>query len=119
MTDPREDIALRAASLARNRCICLDAEDISSCQCPVPVTRVQAGRLRVFAVLRPDWAVVYSVLAAEWLAARVAFLPQGDDPVAAWLRAPFDVPPEAGLRHAGGLDALLDGMGTPATEDLS
>jgi hypothetical protein len=112
-------MALRAASLARNRCICLDAEDISSCQCPVPVTRQQVGRLLAVALMHPAWAVAYSVLAAEWVAARSAFLPQGDDPVAAWLRAPFDVPPEAGLRHAAGLDALLDGMGAPAAEDLS
>jgi hypothetical protein len=89
MTGLREATAIILASQARQRCICLE-DDTPSCQCQVPITREQIERLRAFLLLRPDWAVAYSELADEWVAARHASLPLSQDPIGAWLDEPFN-----------------------------
>jgi hypothetical protein len=39
MTDPREVTAITLANQARQRCICLEDNDVTVCQCPTPITR--------------------------------------------------------------------------------
>lgn len=53
------------------------------------------------------------------MAALAAFLPAGENPVLAWMSDPFDLPPEADLRHAGDLGHLLDMLGAPPAAALS
>lgn len=107
--------AVELADLLRQRCICLEEDGALVCECPMPISRAQVGRLRAFAALHPDRAVAYSELVDEWVSVLHAFLPKSDDPVLAWLQAPLDVPTSAELRHATGLDALLDDLGAPPT----
>lgn len=102
MTDPREVTAITLANQARQRCICLE-DDVTVCQCPTPITRELFARLHAYAALQPDRVVAYSELADEWITVLHAFLPPSDDPILAWLQAPFDVPPEG--RYSPGPNA--------------
>jgi hypothetical protein len=79
-----------------------------------PVTREQVGRLLAYQAQRPGRAVICSELAGHWMAALSVFLPAGDNPVEAWMRDPFTLPPEADLRHAADLGDLLDMLGAPS-----
>jgi hypothetical protein len=119
MTDPREVTAITLANQARQRCICLEDDDVTVCQCPTPITRELFARLHAYAALQPDRVVAYSELADEWITVLHAFLPPSDDPILAWLQAPFDVPPEADLQHAVDLGTLLDVLGAPPAAVLS
>ena len=49
-----------------------------------------------------------------WMSALAEFLPPGADDterVLAWMRAPYDLPPAAGLRSSASLGELLDMLG--------
>src|SRR5262249_55235282 len=119
MSDPRELMAIAEANEVRRRCICQEETDAPLCDCPVPVTREQVDRLQAYVALQPDRAVIYSELIGEWLAALHAFLPESDDPIEAWLREPYDLPPAADLHHASDLGELLDMLGAPAGDAAS
>lgn len=47
------------------------------------------------------------------------FLPESEDPILAWLQAPFDIPPATDLHHACDLGTLLDMLGAPPAAALS
>jgi hypothetical protein len=119
MTTSREQTAIRLARISRGQCICQEEADAPPCDCAGPVTREQIGRTHAYLSLHPDRAVIYSELAGEWLVALHVFLPESEDPLAAWLCEPFNVPPEADLHHASDLEVLLDLLGAPTIESLS
>ena len=119
MTDPREITAIDLANQVRRRCICLEGADTTVCECPVPITREQVGRLNAYVSLHPERAIIYSEVADEWLAALHAFFPESDNPILAWLLEPFGLPAEADLQHASSLDALLDTLGAPPVSVMS
>src|SRR5215471_10563789 len=119
MNEDTERAAIAAAQQARPRCICLEQEGAPACEHPAPITREQIGRLRAYASLHPERAVIYSKPAGEWLAALRAFLPQDENPILSWFLDPFGLPPEADLHHAGDLGTLLDLLGAPPTPELS
>jgi hypothetical protein len=119
---PAELAVVSAAGLTRRRCLCQEEEGAPPCACGMPVTREQVGRLRACQAQQPGRAVICSQLAGEWMAALTMFLPIGENPVEAWMREPFDLPPEADLRHAvdlGDLLDLLDLLGAPSAAALS
>jgi hypothetical protein len=116
---PAEQAVASVAALTRRRCLCQEEEGAPPCACAPPVTREQAGRLRAYLAQRPGRAVISSELAGEWMAVLSAFLPAGEDPVEAWMRDPFALPPEADLRHATDLGDLLDLLGAPSVAALS
>jgi 8-oxo-dGTP diphosphatase len=118
-TAPAEHAAISAASLTRQRCLCQEEPGTPPCECAPPVTREQVGRLRAYQAQHPARTIICSELAGQWMAALSAFLPAAPDPVEAWMRAPFALPPQADLRHAGDLDDLLDMLGAPAVAALS
>lgn len=114
-----ETAAITLARLARQQCICQEEEDASPCDCAVPVTREQVGRLQAYLALRPGRAVIYSESASQWLAVLSEFLPESDDPLEAWLREPFNLPQAADLRHAADLGILLNMLGAPTADAMS
>jgi hypothetical protein len=119
MTVPAEETAINVARLTRQQCICQEEPDALSCDCAVPVTREQIGRLQGYLSLHPDRVAIYSELAGEWLAALRAFLPESEDSLEAWLHAPFDLPQTADLQHASDLGVLLDMLAAPPVAALS
>jgi hypothetical protein len=119
MNVPEETTAIVQANLARQHCICQEEPDAPPCDCAVPVTREQIGRLRAYLSLHPDRAVIYSESASEWLAALQAFLPESEDPIEAWLNDPFNLPSAADLHHASDLRVLLDMLDAPAASVIS
>jgi hypothetical protein len=114
-----EQAVVSAATLTRRRCLCQEEEGAPPCACAPPVTREQVGRLLAYLAQQPGRAVICSELVGEWLAALSAFLPAGENPVEAWMRDPFALPPEADLRHAIDLGNLLDLLGAPSVAALS
>lgn len=114
-----EQAVVSAASLSRRRCPCQEEEGAAPCACAPPVTREQVGRLRAYLARQPGRAVICSELTGQWMAALSVFLPAGENPVEAWMRDPFALPPEAGLRHAVDLGELLDMLGAPSAAALS
>jgi len=119
MISPAEQTAVNVARFIRAQCICQEEADALACDCAAPVTRAQLGRVQAYLALHPERAVIYSELASEWLAALHAFLPASEDPLDAWLEAPYGVPAEADLHHAGDLGALLDLVDAPSSASLS
>lgn len=119
MTAPREVAAIAQANQARQHCICLEEDGSSACECPVPITREQIGRLHAFLALHPERAVIYSESANQWLAALTAFLPESEDPLRSWLEEPLTLPPAADLHHSSDLGELLDELGAPSVAIMS
>jgi anti-sigma regulatory factor (Ser/Thr protein kinase) len=118
----REDAAVRAACPGRRQCICQEDPGNGPCECALPVTREQVGRLRAYASQHPERAFIMSELAGEWMSALVDFLPpgtDGEDPVLAWMSAPCTLPPAADLRASADLEALLDMLDAPPAAALS
>jgi hypothetical protein len=116
---PAEQAAVSAAALTRRRCLCQEEDGAPPCECTLPVTREQVGRLHAYQARQHDRTLVASEQAVEWMAALTAFLPAGDDPVITWMRDPFALPTEADLRHAADLGDLLDMLGAPPAAALS
>jgi hypothetical protein len=116
---PAEQAVFSAAVLTRRRCLCQEEGEAVPCECAPPVTREQVGRLLAYQAQQPGRAVICSELAGEWMAALSVFLPAGENPVEAWMRDPFALPPEADLRHAVDLGDLLDILGAPSAAALS
>jgi hypothetical protein len=116
---PAEQAAVSAAALTRRHCLCQEEDGAPACECLIPVTREQVGRLRAYQAQRHGRTVVCSGLAGQWMAALSAFLPAGEDPAGTWLRDPFALPPEADLCHAADLGNLLDLLGAPPAAALS
>ena len=114
-----EQAFVSAVGLSRRRCLCQEEEGAAPCVCAPPVTREQVGRLRACLAQHPGRAVICSELTGQWIAALSAFLPAGENPVEAWMRDPFALPPEAGLQHAAGLGELLGMLGAPSAAALS
>jgi hypothetical protein len=115
MTGPRETAPATPENEDRRHCLCLEDNDVRVCECPVPITRQQIARLHAYSALHPDRAVAYSEKADRWMSVLHAFLPPSDDPILAWLQAPYNAPPEADLQHAPDLGTLLDILGAPPT----
>jgi hypothetical protein len=99
--------------------VCQEENGAPPCQCAIPVTREQVGRLRAYQTQQHGRTLICSELACEWMAALTAFLPAGEDPVMAWLLDPFALPPEADLRHSADLGDLLDMLDAPPAAALS
>ena len=119
MATSAEQTAIHLARLAYTQCICQEEAGALACDCLAPVTRAQLGRVQAYLALHPERAVIYSELAGEWLVALQAFLPESEDPLAAWLHEPFAVRPEADLRHAIDLEVLLNLLDAPSSASLS
>jgi hypothetical protein len=106
----------QAASAARRQCICQEDPGNAPCDCALPVTREQAGRLHAYASQHPERVVIMSELQGEWMSALLDFLPPapaGEDRVIAWMSDPRDLPPAAGLASSADLGELLDILGAP------
>lgn len=114
-----ERSVVSAVGLSLRRCPCQEQKGAAPCTCASLVTREQVGRLRAYLAQQPGRAVICSELAGQWMAALSAFLPAGENPVEAWMRDPFALPPEADLRHAADLGELLDILGAPPAAALS
>jgi hypothetical protein len=96
----REGAAVTAAGAARARCICEEDPDNGLCAHTVPISREQVGRLRAYAAQHPERAFIMSELTGEWMTALTNLLPEGadgEDRVLAWMRAPYALPPAAGM----------------------
>ena len=119
MATSAEQTAIHLARLAYTQCICQEEAGALACDCLAPVTRAQLGRVQAYLALHPERAVIYSELAGEWLVALLAFLPESEVPLGAWLHEPFAVRPEADLRHASDLEVLLDLLDAPSSASLS
>jgi hypothetical protein len=118
----REDAAVSAVAALRPHCVCQEEPDNGPCECAVPFTREQVGRLRTYAAQHPERAIILSELAEEWMSALLDFLPpgkDGEDPVLAWMSAPYALPPDADLRSAADLGTLLDQLGAPPATAMS
>jgi hypothetical protein len=113
-----EQAVVSAASLSRRRCLCQEEEGAAPCECAPPVTREQVGRLRACLAQQPGRAVICSELTGQWMAALSAFLPTAEDPVEAWMRDPFALPPKTDLQHATDLSELLEILGAPRAAAL-
>ena len=86
------------------------------------VTREHVGWLRAYAAQRPERVIILSETEGTWMSALLDYLPPGaDDPerVLAWMRAPYDLPPAAGLRSSASLGELLDTLGAPPPAAMS
>jgi hypothetical protein len=106
----------QAALAARQQCICQEDPGNGPCDCALPVTREQAGRLHAYASQHPERVVIMSELQGGWISALVDFLPPappGEDRIVAWMRDPRALPPAAGLRSSADLGELLDLLGAP------
>jgi 8-oxo-dGTP diphosphatase len=119
MATPAEEAAISAAILTRQRCVCQEEEGAPPCECAPPVTREQIGRLLAYLAEHPGRTVICSELVGQWMAALSVFLPAGPDPLEAWMRQPFALPPQADLLHADDLHDLLDKLGAPSAAALS
>ena len=118
----RENTAVTAAAAVRRQCICQDDPGNEPCAHPVPVTREQLGRLRAYTAQHPERAFIMSETEDAWMSALHAFLPPGidsDERVLAWLTAPRDLPPAAGLRWSADLGELLDLLEAPPAAQMS
>jgi hypothetical protein len=60
---------------ARRQCICLEDPGNGACDCALPVTREQAGRLHAYATQHPERVVIMSEPQGEWMSALLDFLP--------------------------------------------
>jgi hypothetical protein len=110
----REQAAITAA--ASRQCICQEDPDNAPCDCALPVTREQAGRLHAYASQHPERVVIMSEPQSAWMSALVDFLPpapDGEDRVVAWMSDPRAAPPAADLRSSADLGELLDLLGAP------
>jgi hypothetical protein len=104
----------QAAITARQQCICTEDPGNAPCDCALPVTREQAGRLHAYASQHPERVVIMSEPQGAWMSALLDFLPPapaGQDPVTAWMSNPRALPPAAGLRSSADLGELLDLLG--------
>ena len=111
-----EQAAITAASTGRNSCLCqADGQDETH-QEGQPVSRIQVDRLKAYATQHPERSIIYSIPEGIWMAALRTFLPASAE---AWLEDPWNVPKDADLRHAAGLDELLDDLGAPPIAGLS
>jgi hypothetical protein len=118
----REDAAVSTVATLRRQCVCQEDPDNGPCECAVPFTREQVGRLRAYAAQHPERAIILSELTEEWMSALLDFLPpgkDGEDPVLAWMRDPCALPPAAGLQSAANLGTLLDLLGAPPGAAMS
>jgi hypothetical protein len=105
-----------ATITARRQCICQEDPGNGPCECALPVTREQAGRLHAYASQHPERVVIMSELQGGWISALVDFLPPappGEDRIVAWMRDPRALPPAAGLRSSADLGELLDLLDAP------
>jgi hypothetical protein len=118
----REDAAVSIAAATRRQCVCQEDPGNGPCAHPVPVTREQVGRLRAYAAAHPERAFIMSEMEDAWMSALHAFLPpgiNGDERVLAWMTAPTDLSPSAGLRSSPDLGELLDMLDAPPAAQLS
>jgi hypothetical protein len=118
----QEDAAVSAAAALRRQCVCREDPGNGPCECAVPVTREQVGRLRAYAAQHPERAVIRSELAEKWMSALLDFLPpgaDGEDRVLAWMADPYALPPAAGLRSSADLGTLLDLLEAPPAAAMS
>jgi hypothetical protein len=105
-----------AAVTARRQCICQEDPGNGTCDCALPVTREQAGRLYAYASQHPERVVIMSEPQGAWMSALLDFLPpapDGQDRVIAWMSDPRALPPAAGLLSSADLGDLLDLLGAP------
>jgi hypothetical protein len=83
------------------------------------VTREQLGSLRAYTAQHPERAFICSEVSGEWMTALRSHLPPGEDPVLAWMLAPYGLPQAADLRSSADLGELLDMLGALPAAALS
>lgn len=118
----RGSAAISAASVLRRRCICEEDPANGRCACAVPVTRAQVGWLRAYIAQHPERVIILAEAEGAWMSALAAFLPPGADDAArvlAWMSAPYDLPPAAGLMWSADLGELLHMLGAPPPAAMS
>lgn len=118
----REDPAVGTAAALRRQCVCQEDPDNGACECAVPITREQVGRLRAYAAEHPERAIILSELAGEWMSALLDFLPpgaDGEERLLAWMNDPYALPPAADLRSSPDLGTLLDLLGASPAAAMS
>jgi hypothetical protein len=107
----------------RRQCICQEDPANGPCACAQPVTRQHARWLRAYAARHPERVIILSETTGTWMSALLAHLPPGADDterVLAWMHAPYDLPPAAGLLASASLGELLDMLnGPPPGEDTA